>query len=72
MEWVFITLSIVYVVSAFFCADYLIFETDIDTSGSAFVIICPILNTYVFIKSLKKRKSFSRIAKEIKETIDKV
>ena len=72
MQWVFIILLLVYVASAILCADYLIFEKDIDTSGSVFVIICPILNTYVFLKSLKKRKSFSKIVNEIKEIIDKV
>lgn len=72
MSWIFPVLLIFYVASLFLCGDYLIFTKGATSAGSALVILCPLLNTYVYIKSVVKRKAIKKLVKEVKETIELV
>lgn len=72
MSWIFPVLLIFYVASSLLCGDYLIFTKGATSAGSVLVIFCPLLNTYVYIKSVVKRKIIRKLVEEVKETIELV
>lgn len=67
--WAILLLMLVYLASVMLLNYEFTFEMNVDTAGSCFVVMCPILNTIVLIKCYRKRHAIKQLGKEIIETI---